>query len=75
MILNLIKTLLLSQVIILHVHKLFIVTRSGTDIYLLNIELSATQLNDINNNVQFNRIINDPEITMLPPIKNIADLP
>lgn len=51
------------------VHTIFAVARLGADIYLLNTELSATQLNDINNNVQFDWIIHDPEITNLPPIK------
>ncbi|WP_239351594.1 class I adenylate-forming enzyme family protein [Snodgrassella communis] len=53
------------------VHALFALARLGADIYLLNTELSATQLRDINNNVHFDWIIHDPEITWLPPINNL----
>ncbi|SCB98591.1 class I adenylate-forming enzyme family protein [Gilliamella intestini] len=52
------------------VHTLFAVARLGADIYLLNTELSAAQVNDISNNVKFDCVIYDPDVTALPPIKN-----
>lgn len=53
------------------VYTLFALAALGADIYLLNTELSASQLQNIHNNVQFNWIIHDPEITALPTLKTI----
>ena len=56
---------------IVQVHTLFALAALGADIYLLNTELSASQLQSIHHDVQFDWIIHDPEITVLPAVKTL----
>jgi len=53
------------------VQTLFAVSRLGADIYLLNTELSASQLQNIHGMVKFNWIIHDPQITTLATVKSL----
>ena len=53
------------------VHTLFALAALGADVYLLNTEISSSQLSQINDKVQFDWIIHDPEISTLPAVKTL----
>jgi fatty-acyl-CoA synthase len=54
------------------VHIIFALAALGADIYLLNTELSAKQLQNINDNLhQLDWIIHDSEINTLPAVKTL----
>lgn len=53
------------------VHIIFALAALGADIYLLKTELSAKQLQNINDNLQLDWIIHDSEINTLPAVKTL----
>ena len=53
------------------IQTLFAIARLGADIYLLNTELSAKQLQNIQDAVKFDWIIHDPQIPILIDVKSL----